>query len=127
MGSAELEALRLVLRGGSVVDWKRLEFRDAAEVDRFLRLNLFDLEDPRDDRRVHYILDQAVEYLRTEFGYRVAAPVAHPPLRDLPDRLRFIEPQGRRTLRRIEGDARHPPSQAARVAVPHGDPRGGSR
>ncbi len=84
MGAADLEVLRLVLRGGSVVDWKRLEFHDAAEVDRFLRLNLFDLDDQRDDRRLRAILQQAVEYLRTEFGYRVAAPVADPgDLRDL--------------------------------------------
>ncbi len=84
MGAAELEALRLVLRGGSVVDWKRLEFRDATEVDRFLRLNLFDLDDPRDDARLRSILKQAVDYLRAEFGYRVAVPVAEPAdLRDL--------------------------------------------
>ena len=29
----DLEALRLILRGGSVVDWRRLHFRDGAEVD----------------------------------------------------------------------------------------------
>jgi uncharacterized protein (TIGR04552 family) len=78
MGVAELESLRLLLRGGSVIDWRRLDFRAADEVDRFLRLNLFDLDDPRDERRVRSILAQAVEYLRNEFGYRVAAPVASP-------------------------------------------------
>jgi uncharacterized protein (TIGR04552 family) len=78
MGVEELEALRLLLRGGSVIDWRRLSFRDAAEVNRFLRLNLFDLDEPRDERRVRSILAQAVEYLRTAFGYRVAAPVAEP-------------------------------------------------
>jgi uncharacterized protein (TIGR04552 family) len=84
MGVMELEQLRLLLRGGSVIDWRRLEFRRAEDVDRFLRLNLFDLDDPRDERRVRSILAQAVEYLRNEFGYRVAAPVAQPgDLRDL--------------------------------------------
>ena len=84
MGVAELEALRLLLRGGSVIDWRRLDFRDAAEVDAFLRLNLFDLEEPRDERRLRTILAQAVEYLRTAFGYRVAEPVARPEdVRDL--------------------------------------------
>ena len=83
MGLGDLEALRLILRGGSVVDWRRLHFRDPAEVDHFLRLNLFDLSDPRDERRARAILAQAVDYLRTAFGYRVADAVASP--RDLRD------------------------------------------
>ncbi|HET8541809.1 MAG TPA: TIGR04552 family protein [Anaeromyxobacter sp.] len=84
MGVAELEALRLLLRGGSVIDWRRLEFRTREEVTGFLGLNQFDVEDPRDERRIRSVLAQAVEYLRVEFGYRVAAPVADPEdVRDL--------------------------------------------
>ncbi|HET6439404.1 MAG TPA: TIGR04552 family protein [Anaeromyxobacter sp.] len=78
MGVADLEQLRLLLRGGSVIDWMRLDFRDGAEVEDFLRLNLFDLDDPFDVGRMRAILAQAVEYLRGAFGYRVAAPVADP-------------------------------------------------
>ena len=84
MRAPELEVLRLLLRGGSVIDWRRLEFTDPGEVTRFLRLNLFDLDDPQDERRLRNVLAQAVEYLRTEFGYRVALPVAEPhDVRDL--------------------------------------------
>lgn len=84
MGLGELEQLRLLLRGGSVIDWRRLDFTSAEEVGDFIRLNLFDLEDSRDERRVRAILAQAVEYLRTAFGYKVAAPVAEPEdVRDL--------------------------------------------
>jgi uncharacterized protein (TIGR04552 family) len=84
MGAAELEIVRLVLRGGSVVDWRRLWFRDVAEVDAFLRLNLFDLADPRDERRLRSILSQAVDYLRNAVGYRVTEAVANPEdVRDL--------------------------------------------
>jgi uncharacterized protein (TIGR04552 family) len=84
MGTPELEQLRLVLRGGSVIDWRRLELRDQAEVDAFLKLNLFDLEEGKDERRLRAILAQAVDYLRSAFGYRVAEPVARPEdLRDL--------------------------------------------
>jgi uncharacterized protein (TIGR04552 family) len=75
---ADLEVLRLILKGGSVIDWRRLHFRDAEEVDRFLHLHLFDLEDPRDAARLRAILAQAVAYLRVAFGYRVAAAVAEP-------------------------------------------------
>ncbi len=84
MGIRELEAIRLILRGGSVVDWRRLDYRKREEVDHFLRLNLFDLSDPRDERRMRTVLAQAVDYLRSAFGYRVAEPVAEPhDLRDL--------------------------------------------
>ncbi len=78
MDVADQEVLRLILKGGSVIDWRRLHFRDAAEVDRFLHLHLFDLEDPRDEARLRAVLAQAVEYLRTAYGYRVAAAVAAP-------------------------------------------------
>ncbi|GEJ55929.1 hypothetical protein AMYX_06700 [Anaeromyxobacter diazotrophicus] len=78
MTLGELEAIRLILRGSSVVDWRRLHFADAAEVDRFLALNLFDAHDPRDEGRLRSILAQAVEYLRKAFGYRVADAVAQP-------------------------------------------------
>jgi uncharacterized protein (TIGR04552 family) len=84
MDLGDLEVVRLVLRGGSVIDWRRLHFRTPAEVDHFLALNLVDLSDPRDERRVRAVLAQAVEYLRSAHGYRVAAGVAHPTdLRDL--------------------------------------------
>ncbi len=80
----DIETIRLLLRGGSVVDWRRLFFREPWEVDHFLRLNLVDLHDPRDERRVRGILGQAVEYLRKAFGYKVAEAVAEPAdLRDL--------------------------------------------
>ncbi len=84
MRLGELEAIRLILRGSSVVDWRRLHFRDREEVDHFLRLSLFDLQDRRDERRLRTILGQAVEYLRKAFGYRVADAVAQPTdVRDL--------------------------------------------
>jgi len=78
LGAGELEVLRLLLRGGSVIDWRRLEYRTLEEVDAFLRLNLFDLDEPRDERRLRTVLAQAVAYLRSAFGYRVAEPVAQP-------------------------------------------------
>jgi uncharacterized protein (TIGR04552 family) len=78
MGVEQLEVLRLLLRGGSVIDWRRLDFADFEEVTRFLSLNLFEVDDPKDEARLRNILAQAVEYLRSEFGYRVAPAVAQP-------------------------------------------------
>ena len=39
--------MRLILRGRSIIDWRRLHFRDRDEVDRFLRLCWLDLTTPR--------------------------------------------------------------------------------
>jgi len=40
----DLESVRLMLRGSSVIDWYQLDFRDEADVHRFLRVNEFDPE-----------------------------------------------------------------------------------
>lgn len=74
----DLEALRLITTGGSVIDWKRLRFTNRDEVNQFLQANLFDPSDPTDVRRMLAILRQAVDYLRKTFRYKVAAPVANP-------------------------------------------------
>ena len=74
----DLERMRLILRGGSVIDWRRLHFQTKEEVDRYLRLCLFEPDDPFDRDALQRLLDEAVEYLRTSFRYRVADEVAHP-------------------------------------------------
>ncbi len=78
LGRGDLERLRLVLRGDSVIDWKRLHFRERSEVDHFLRANLLDPEDLDDERRLRAILAQSVEYLRRTFKYKVTKLVAEP-------------------------------------------------
>ncbi|HXX30754.1 MAG TPA: TIGR04552 family protein, partial [Myxococcaceae bacterium] len=78
MGLKELERVRLILRGGSVIDWRRLHFRTRDEVDRFLRLCCLDLSRSHDDAWARTVLGDAVEYLRRTFGYRVADAVARP-------------------------------------------------
>jgi uncharacterized protein (TIGR04552 family) len=80
----DLEAMRLLLRGGSVIDWHRLAFSDETEVDRFLRLNEFDPARPEDMERLEALREEAVEYLTRNFGYRIPDEVAHEmPARDL--------------------------------------------
>lgn len=81
---ADVEAMRLLLRGSSVIDWHRLSFTDGAEVDRFLRLNEFDPDDPNDVDRLEELRADAVEYLTRNFSYRIPDDVAHAmPPRDL--------------------------------------------
>lgn len=78
MGLKELERIRLILRGGSVIEWRRLHYSTWDEVDRFLRLLQIDPTRAHDDEWVRAVLADAVEYLRKTFDYRVAEPVAHP-------------------------------------------------
>ena len=74
----DLERMRLILRGGSVIDWRRLHFKTREEADQYLRLCLFEPDDPFDRDRLQRILDEAVDYLRTTFRYVVAEEVAQP-------------------------------------------------
>ena len=41
IGLSDLEAVRLLLRGSSVIDWNRANFRSYEEVDRFFSLHQF--------------------------------------------------------------------------------------
>jgi uncharacterized protein (TIGR04552 family) len=99
-GLRELEEIRLVLRGGSVIDWRRLYYRDRDEVDAFLRLAQLRPDRPDDEARLREILDEAVAFLRTELRYKVAEPVANP--REIHDLFLMASGVGEhRRLRRI--------------------------
>jgi uncharacterized protein (TIGR04552 family) len=78
LGLKELERIRLMLRGGSVIDWRRLFLETRAEVDHFLRLCELDPSDPHDEQWGRTVLAEAVEYLRRTFKYRVADAIARP-------------------------------------------------
>jgi uncharacterized protein (TIGR04552 family) len=73
---ADLEAIRLLLGGGSVIDWHRLAFHDQKEADRFLLVNEFDPQDGEDIERLENLRAEAVEYLTRHFGYRIPDEVA---------------------------------------------------
>jgi len=78
MSLRDLEVLRLILRGGSVVDWRSLAFDSRDEIDHFLRLHQVNHEDPNDRACTYRLLKEAVDYLRSTFHYRVADAVAEP-------------------------------------------------
>jgi uncharacterized protein (TIGR04552 family) len=93
---ADLEAMRLLLSGGSVIDWHRLAFSDDAEVDRFLRVNEIDPARPEDMDRLEQLREEAVEYLTRNFSYRIPDAVAH----SMPARELFLlaSSRGRRQI-----------------------------
>jgi uncharacterized protein (TIGR04552 family) len=81
---ADLESVRLVLGGNSVIDWHRLSLRDLEDVDRLLRVNELRPEDPRDLEYLEALRIQAVEYLERNFDFRIPDEVAEVvPVREL--------------------------------------------
>lgn len=68
---ADVDALGLVLHGGSVIDWHRLNFSSTDEVDRFLLLTGHDVNDPFDRRRMLGLYLDAIDYLTENFDYRL--------------------------------------------------------
>lgn len=73
---ADIEAVRILVSGDSVIDWHALSFQDHAEVDRFLRLNEFDPESPDEMARLEEIRLDAVEYLSRAFNMVIPDDVA---------------------------------------------------
>src|SRR5262245_59686677 len=74
----DVEAVRLLLSGDSVVDWQRLAFRSIAEVDRFLATHLLDVDDREDLERLRYVFNEAVSYLEEQLHLNFPAELRNP-------------------------------------------------
>jgi uncharacterized protein (TIGR04552 family) len=74
---ADLEAVRLLLRGGSVIDWHRLNFEETCEAEEFLRAQELDIDEPADVARVEAVKMSAVQYLKRNFDFPIPKPVAN--------------------------------------------------
>jgi uncharacterized protein (TIGR04552 family) len=72
----DLEAVRLILRGDSVIDWHRLHFSSEDEAREFLVTQEFQPEDPGDRERLETIRDESIAYLRRNFDFPIPRPVA---------------------------------------------------
>jgi uncharacterized protein (TIGR04552 family) len=80
---ADLEAVRLLLRGDSVIDWHRLNFKDAQEIQEFLLAQEFHPDEPADRARMNAIKAEAISYLRRHFEYPIPKPVEQASVEDL--------------------------------------------
>jgi uncharacterized protein (TIGR04552 family) len=74
----DLEAVRLILRGGSPIDWHRLNYSTLSDVDDLLRANLLDPDHSRDMARLQYLHREALRYLRRNFAFRFPTEVEFP-------------------------------------------------
>lgn len=73
MDLGDVEALRLLLTGGSVIDWHKASFERMASVDRLLELHLFDISEPFDRQRLRYLFHEAVSYVEEYLHLRIPA------------------------------------------------------
>jgi len=95
---ADVEAVRLILRGGSPIDWHRLNYQTLSEVDEFLRVNLLDVDDERDMARLQYLHREAIRYLQRNFKFRFPVEVEKPA--DVRHLFLYASEQGR--LNRVQ-------------------------
>src|SRR3979411_3122566 len=72
---ADLEAIRLILRGDSVIDWRRLDFVNHDEVRTFLAAHELGAEAATDLLRIERVKGEAVAYLRRQFDYPIPRPI----------------------------------------------------
>jgi uncharacterized protein (TIGR04552 family) len=79
----DLETARLILRGGSVLDWHRLSLSSRERAEELCRVHKLDLDDPDDVELIERIRDEAVAYLREAFDFPVPGPVRSASLVDL--------------------------------------------
>jgi uncharacterized protein (TIGR04552 family) len=92
---ADLESIRLILRGSSVIDWARLAFRTDDEVREFLAVQEFDLDDAASRARAEAIKNAAIAYLRRNFDFPIPKPVAR---MDVTELLLLASGRGHRQL-----------------------------
>ncbi|MBS3921086.1 MAG: TIGR04552 family protein [Deltaproteobacteria bacterium] len=71
----EMERAYLVLRGGSVLDWRRLNVASRAECETILRVNGFDPRDADDRVRLNEIRLSAINYLERTFEFAFASEI----------------------------------------------------
>lgn len=72
---ADLECVRLILRGDSIIDWHRLNFRDELEVEQFLVSQELHPDEPADRARLEAVKNEAIGFLRRHFEYPIPKPV----------------------------------------------------
>jgi uncharacterized protein (TIGR04552 family) len=71
----DVEAIRLILRGDSVIDWRRLDFNTEDDVSEFLAAHELHHGDAVDRVRMEHVKGEAVAYLRRQFDYPIPRPV----------------------------------------------------
>ena len=80
---ADLESVRLILRGDSVIDWHRLNFETDDQVKDFFVAQEFHPDEPADRMRMDTLKREAISYLRRHLEYPIPKPVEGASIEDL--------------------------------------------
>ncbi len=96
LGLQDLDALRLLLSGSSVVDWSHLHFESPDLIEAFLRVNELELSDERDRTRLSDLRHKAVTYLIHHLKFRVSELVRNADVKTL---FEYASKAGRRGQR----------------------------
>lgn len=91
----DLETIRLILRGDSIVDWHQLHLTSEQEVLKLLRVQEFHIEEPQDRMRLERIQREAIGYLRNNFDFAIPKPIENAKIEDL---LRLASGKGHRQV-----------------------------
>ena len=67
-GPGEIDALRLLLKGSSVVDWTRLHYDEMRQIDAFLQVN--EVDPIGDDERLRDLHARSLDYLGGHLRYK---------------------------------------------------------
>lgn len=79
----DLAAMRLLLKGESVIDWHRLDFDDVGQIHEFLHAQEFHPDEPADRKRMNAIKGEAIGYLRRHFEFPIPKPVENATIEEL--------------------------------------------
>lgn len=79
----DAEAVRLVLRGGSVIDWHRLNLPTPEAAERFIRMHELDPGSESDRAFMEGVKVKAIQYLRRNFSFAIPKPVEDAPITEL--------------------------------------------
>ncbi len=79
----DLEAVRLIVNGSSVIDWHRLNLRSPDQARRFLQNHELYLTQAGDRKFAEHVQRDAVSYLRRHFSFAIPKPVERASIEEL--------------------------------------------
>jgi uncharacterized protein (TIGR04552 family) len=92
---ADLEALRLILRGDSIIDWRRLDFAGEDQIRDFLVAQEIRPDDSLDRARMEHVKSESIAYLRRQYDYPIPRPVERA---SVPELLVLASGKGHRAM-----------------------------
>ncbi len=92
---SDLESVGLLLKGHSVIDWRRLNMKSEEAANAFIRSHGFYPDRELDRERMESIRDAAVDYQRRQFDFPIPRPLGRAPVSEL---IRVASGRGHRQL-----------------------------